>query len=710
MSEDRLNRREFATAASRIIRRVELETDSTVFALIGEWGAGKTSLINLVEANLRATSRWTVIRFNPWETSSLESLMRYFFRSIEEGIRGASPSEAKAREGLRRYARALAPSIELLRVPFPRLDHVAHLFQAKHTDDPPLGQLRTDLANRMVSLEPILLVLDDIDRLQGDEMRTLLKLVRLAGRLPNVHYLLAFDEASVTTAMTADPSADGDASSGRQYLEKIVQVRLDLPPLLESQFDSYFQDMFTGFVAEVGRSLPDREMVRFRDAYPAMRAALRTPRKIKRLFAQLEAFHGITIGELNFVDYFLLTLLRTEFPIIYQRLYERKEELTGEGFESGRISTRVLEELLACAATLSGGHEIKVVLDSLFPYTGSPASSLPSRIEMEREQRLGSPKYFDRYFFFGVPAGDVSDGSITRALHDLGSHLFEADSVGQLRQNLRTHPSATLRKLLVRAQGLGGVHSEELRLDEATALGLLRLLSEEFEALGNTPRAPLAILEPQRQAVYLAVTLLESVHVASTTELESLLSPSADLLLLAVDRLDADTRKGEKTASDAHARLKSMVLAQCREVMEEAANTTLAQTDVDRLMERMFAWFRLATNGEVSAWLKEKLDSAESPWTMPDFLGAMVGLATSWSDEGAQTTLGSLQSGGLFQLLTEDEIVSRLPEGYLTPPDQIEDETDTSFANRVARARRVLGEILHPEDDPTVLPNPRGEA
>ena len=42
--------------------------------------------------------------------------------------------------------------------------------------------------------QPILVVIDDLDRLQPDELLLVFKLIRLVGRLPSVGYILAFDE------------------------------------------------------------------------------------------------------------------------------------------------------------------------------------------------------------------------------------------------------------------------------------------------------------------------------------------------------------------------------------------------------------------------------------------------------------------------------------------------------------------------------------
>jgi predicted KAP-like P-loop ATPase len=57
------------------------------------------------------------------------------------------------------------------------------------------------------------------------------KLVRLIGRLPRLHYLLAFDEETLLSVLTETDIARGRRDRALAYLDKIVQLRFDLPPI-----------------------------------------------------------------------------------------------------------------------------------------------------------------------------------------------------------------------------------------------------------------------------------------------------------------------------------------------------------------------------------------------------------------------------------------------------------------------------------------------
>ena len=71
--------------------------------------------------------------------------------------------------------------------------------------------------------KPLVVVVDDIDRLTTSEIRDVFKLVRLTASFPNVIYILAFDRIRVESALAEQ------GISGRDYIEKILQVTVDLP-------------------------------------------------------------------------------------------------------------------------------------------------------------------------------------------------------------------------------------------------------------------------------------------------------------------------------------------------------------------------------------------------------------------------------------------------------------------------------------------------
>lgn len=84
ISEDRLNRSNFAKSLALNIKnylnRNEIN-DCLTIGLMGEWGSGKTSILNMTEEYLKDTDI-KIIKFNPWLYSSYNQIVEQFFDNM----------------------------------------------------------------------------------------------------------------------------------------------------------------------------------------------------------------------------------------------------------------------------------------------------------------------------------------------------------------------------------------------------------------------------------------------------------------------------------------------------------------------------------------------------------------------------------------------------------------------------------------------------
>ena len=75
--------------------------------------------------------------------------------------------------------------------------------------------------------QPLIVMIDDIDRLTKSEILAVFKLIRLIGRFPNLIYIVACDRDQVEKAL----DFEADTPSGRNYMEKIIQYPVNLPEM-----------------------------------------------------------------------------------------------------------------------------------------------------------------------------------------------------------------------------------------------------------------------------------------------------------------------------------------------------------------------------------------------------------------------------------------------------------------------------------------------
>lgn len=473
---DLLRRGAFAGRVTNLIDHISQETPSAVLALLGPWGSGKTSVLNFVRRRLESRGRWRVVEFNPWTMSDLPSVVQEFFTTLMTAL----PEDRKGKR-LRRKMAAYAKAVSPLAAPFKVFGISAEQAVRAAGDllagDQSLEARRKELEEALRAHDkPILLIADDIDRLHPDELTLIFKLVRLVGRLPKVYYLLAFDEKTVLDVLTSTQLAGGDRPRALAYLEKMVQLRLDLPPVHPRLAGQLLDQLLDALISKYSVELDDRAAYRLSQAYRThLVAHLHEPRQVKRYSAQIEALYPLVASEVDFVDFAIITFLRTFHPGVENMLTAHKAELTGTAIEVGNKPSHEqrrdtwrgrLTQVGVAEADLAGVLEL---LGQLF----LPIKSALQRMEygsrfypeLAAARRVGSAEYFDRYFHLGIGPDDLPDATVAAALTEVldgspvrrGQPLWRSSqatpswcstsSVGSLRRR-RKLLSASCRRLL----------------------------------------------------------------------------------------------------------------------------------------------------------------------------------------------------------------------------------------------------------------------
>src|SRR5690606_26568145 len=221
---DRIGR---APPAASFAKRV-LSLDARqglVVGVLGPWGSGKTTSVNLARAHFESSSV-PVLEFNPWMFSGAEPLAQCFFSELSAQLK-LKPGLAEVGKSLEEYGDIFS-NLTWLPVVGSWIERgqdlaklVGGVLQRKK--EGAAGQrAKVDKALRELS-RPVIVILDDIDRLNTAEIRDIFRLVRLTANFPNIIYVLAFDRKRVEDALSEQ------GIPGRAYLEKILQVGFDLP-------------------------------------------------------------------------------------------------------------------------------------------------------------------------------------------------------------------------------------------------------------------------------------------------------------------------------------------------------------------------------------------------------------------------------------------------------------------------------------------------
>lgn len=417
-SFDRFNRAPFA---SRLAQTLALRVDSSsiVVGLYGPWGDGKTSVLEMMGENLKEYPRVILVRFNPWHFQSQDALLRGFFATLAQAMDESLPTRReKVGDLLKQYGGLLS----LANVTLGGVVQLSPGEAAKTVGDSlstvSLEELRSRI-DRMLdeSNRRLVVLIDDIDRLDREETHAVFKLVKLSASFKHTSYVLAFDDEVVAAAL-GERYGEGGVKGGRAFLEKIVQVPLNLPPADMNSLRMIALEGVQRAVDQTGVVLTQSQVDAFiRHFDDVIAPALGTPRKAKLLSNALLFALPILKGEVNPVDLMLIEGVRVIYPKLYTAIRVNQTLFLKGVREDGRDDRQrreteiagVLENALPGSSADEQSWIRRRLLEPLFPRLGG--SIYPSEWESTwaAEQKICASDYFQRYFAYGVPLGDVPD-------------------------------------------------------------------------------------------------------------------------------------------------------------------------------------------------------------------------------------------------------------------------------------------------------------
>jgi predicted KAP-like P-loop ATPase len=228
LAEDELGLDNFIKQLALAITKYE-HVSSFVVGLYGDWGSGKTSIINMLLDTLeqnKKENKIIVVKFNPWYFSGQDKLLEQFFDSLYINIKSnfekimgnsekankLSVSIGESTSGLIAYLKPLIkyivpwvpgiPSQQLLSF-LSTLEDFSKSLQGLKTDkkfDP--IEKKKELNQKLKQLDrKVLIVMDDIDRLTKSEILQIFQLVKSVADFDNTIYLLSFSPDVVTQSL-----------------------------------------------------------------------------------------------------------------------------------------------------------------------------------------------------------------------------------------------------------------------------------------------------------------------------------------------------------------------------------------------------------------------------------------------------------------------------------------------------------------------------
>jgi predicted KAP-like P-loop ATPase len=297
---DLLNNEAIAATIVKLLR--ERPDRPVTIGVHGDWGAGKSSILEMIEAGLEAEEKVLCLKFNGWRFQGFEDAKIALIEGIVTALIEKRPLLTKAGEAVK----AVFRRIEWLKVAkkagglaftaftgIPTPDQIQGIvatveglfadptkLATKENIDAALagvkGLLKSDAETTNVpeeinafrkafddlltkaGVEQLVVLIDDLDRCLPDTAIETLEAVRLFVFTSRTAFVVAADEAMIEYAVRKHfpdlPDTTGPQTYARNYLEKLIQVPFRIPALGDTETRIYVTLLLVG--AELGDDDP----------------------------------------------------------------------------------------------------------------------------------------------------------------------------------------------------------------------------------------------------------------------------------------------------------------------------------------------------------------------------------------------------------------------------------------------------------------------
>ena len=495
LSDDRLNYAPFAQRIAHAIAGLDA-AGGYVIGLHGKWGSGKSTALNFVLEYLRQhhnahrENRVIPIEFRPWLIAGHHDLIAAYFKVLSEALDGRTQSQGR----LSRLWQRLKPEktsdlvVAAIKLSLAMAEptgtalvgrlagaaaSTANELSERIRKSPSLQKAYETLHDKLrESGQRYVVLIDDIDRLSADDIRSVMRMVKSVGQLPNVIYLLAYDREIVwrsfgRDAIRAEPS----------FVEKIVQQELQLPVASQSALLAMLDEELSFFPKDIENSLRWEHIKQ-----DGVRRWIRSPRDVVRLSNAVKFCWAALEGAFDPQDLLAMEGLRLFDFEVFEWLRDQRDYLfTKRRFQLAEDDFKE-QTAMSLQQTVSEEKwsQIRPLVIQLFPQMSRDLKDTFSvsgldKDDAQKRRGIGSQAGFDSYFGL-YPSPDAVPLAVVSRLVSGEADSDEIEACFReflRRKNTLGDPlvEGLLHELLIRFRGVRPARPQPALLDALFAVG-----------------------------------------------------------------------------------------------------------------------------------------------------------------------------------------------------------------------------------------------
>jgi hypothetical protein len=235
--------------------------DPVALGIFGDWGSGKSTVLEILRGRLLKRGRVVVVYTRPWEYDPNIDPKATLIAEVLTAIRSeVAKDEGRMKQLAGQFAGLVSriqwsKAVTLLAnsavtLTLPSITDVVGLFGPKTDDDagdPTLQGFREEfdaLLGELDELDRVVVLVDDLDRCLPETVVAALEAIKLFLSVRKMGFVVAADRRLVTLAIaTRYGQSPQGTIMAREYLEKIVQIPLSVPALGLADTEAYLAMM-----------------------------------------------------------------------------------------------------------------------------------------------------------------------------------------------------------------------------------------------------------------------------------------------------------------------------------------------------------------------------------------------------------------------------------------------------------------------------------
>ena len=453
LGEDYLQQEKFVNRLKSVITDYNSQ-DSLTIQLRGEWGSGKSSVLNMLKNSLEEDSEKgpLVMYFNPWNFSTKNELIKSFFKELSVIFKENMGDEEFSK--LNDFLNLIMSSVVSLTPIFGAdsfFSIIANIFSniliwisKRSVDEKNLVDVKNKLNSLLIkNNRKIVVMVDDIDRLTNIEIEQVFQLTKSIADFSNMIYILAYDEKYAITALE-----NNGIHQPKEYIKKINQLQLDIPKANKLNL----KEIFFERISEIfKKNHLNFDYYIIEDIYYSyLTNYFSTIRDINRYLNTLSFYLPLIKERVYINDFLRLTILQVFEYDIYLKI-KNNPEMFVESYDfdyliSNHIPSiyyvheKKAKEFYEELYKLADNEEIvKKILYGLFPKLLYLEQNDKFKFKFNDSEyitdfRIASSRSFNYYFTFNNIDNIILDEEFEHIIHNLSSSTFK-ETIDDLKRN-----------------------------------------------------------------------------------------------------------------------------------------------------------------------------------------------------------------------------------------------------------------------------------